>query len=88
MLQNDHHSNLLSTVTIKNDYHLITYIPYAVRYILTCFIIGSMNLLISLTNFTLPLTSLPYGNHQFVLCICFCFNTFVNLFYFLSSTYK
>ena len=38
MLQNDHHSNLLPTVTIKNDYHLITYIPFAVRYILVTYL--------------------------------------------------
>ena len=36
---------------------------------LTCFITRSLYLSISLTYFIHPPTSLPYGNHQFVLCI-------------------
>ena len=53
-------------------------------------IIGSPNLLISLTNFTHPLLpSLLAPTSLFsVLWVCFCFLMFVHLFCFLDSTYK
>ena len=60
----------LVTICHQSYYNIIDYIPHAVHFIpVTYFKTGSLYLLISLTDFVYPPSSLPSGNPLFVPCI-------------------